>query len=117
MGAGTALLVDDEALVRATTADMLTDMGYAVVEAPSAEAAMRLMAEGLRPDVIITDHLMPGMNGTDLAYAVRETRPDLPVLIVSGYAQDAALPSDLPRLTKPFRRSDLAAAIAAMSPH
>jgi signal transduction histidine kinase/CheY-like chemotaxis protein len=117
MGAGTALLVDDEALVRATTADMLTDMGYTVVEAPSAEAAMKLMAEGLRPKVVITDHLMPGMNGTDLAYAVREARPDLPVLIVSGYAEDAALPSDLPRLTKPFRRSDLAAAIAAMFPH
>jgi CheY-like chemotaxis protein/two-component sensor histidine kinase len=117
LGAGTALLVDDEALVRATTADMLADMGYTVVEAPSAEAAMKLMAGGLRPDILITDHLMPGMNGTDLAYAAREKRPDQPVLIVSGYAEDAALPPDLPRLTKPFRRSDLAAAIAAMSPH
>ena len=111
--AGTALLVDDEELVRASTADMLSDIGYSVVEVPSAEQAMELISDGLQPDLLITDHLMPGMNGTDLARAVRDQRPDLPVLIVSGYAEHAGLDPDLPRLTKPFRRNDLAAAIAA----
>lgn len=117
VGAGIVLLVDDEALVRATTADMLADMGYKVVEAASAEAALKLMAEGLLPDLLVTDHLMPGTSGLDLAYAARNSRPDLPVLIVSGYAEDAGLPTDLPRLTKPFRRADLAVAIASMSPN
>ena len=111
--AGTALLVDDEELVRASTADMLSDIGYNVVEAASAEKALELISEGLEPDVLITDHLMPGMNGTDLARAAKAKRPSMPVLIVSGYAEHAGLDPDLPALTKPFRRNDLAAAIAA----
>jgi len=115
-GAGLALLVDDEDLVRTSTADMLGDIGFTVVEAPSGEAAMQLLAEGMRPDILITDHLMPGMNGTDLAYAARAERPDLPVLIVSGYSGDVGVARDLPRLTKPFRRGELAAAIAAALP-
>jgi CheY-like chemotaxis protein len=73
---------------------------------------MELISEGLQPDLLITDHLMPGMNGAELARAIRDKRPDLPVLIVSGYAEHAGLDPDLPRLTKPFRRNDLAAAIA-----
>ncbi|HYX46311.1 MAG TPA: PAS domain-containing protein [Sphingomicrobium sp.] len=113
-GAGTALLVDDEELVRASAADMLDDIGYDVVEAPSAEAAIQLLAHGMKPDILITDHLMPGMNGIDLATAARERCPGLPVLIVSGYAEHAGLTPDLPRLTKPFRRNELAAAIAAI---
>jgi signal transduction histidine kinase len=114
--AGTALLVDDEELVRASTADMLSDIGYTVVEVPSAELAMELICDGLEPDLLVTDHLMAGMNGTDLAQAVKGQHPDLPVLIVSGYAEHAGLSPDLPRLTKPFRRGDLAAAIAAILP-
>lgn len=111
-GAGTALLVDDEDLVRASAADMLADIGYEVVEAASAETAMQLLSGGMKPDILITDHLMPGMNGTDLASAAREKCPELPVLIVSGYAEHAGLTPDLPRLTKPFRRNELAAAIS-----
>jgi YesN/AraC family two-component response regulator len=68
----------------------------------------------MKPDILITDHLMPGMNGIDLATAARERCPGLPVLIVSGYAEHAGLTPDLPRLTKPFRRNELAAAIAAI---
>ncbi|CAA9493182.1 MAG: Sensory box histidine kinase/response regulator [uncultured Sphingomonas sp.] len=60
---GTALLVDDEELVRASTSDMLSDLGYAVVEAGSAEEALKLLENGLAPDVIVTDHLMPGDDG------------------------------------------------------
>ena len=78
---GTALLVDDEELVRRTTADMLADLGYAVVEAGSAEEAMRLLAGGQQVDVL-TDHLMPGL---------------------SGYAEAEGIAPDLARLVKPFR--------------
>jgi PAS domain S-box-containing protein len=114
-GAGTALLVDDEALVRASTAEMLADLGYSVVEAASAEEALRLMRSGVRPDVLVTDHLMPGMSGTDLARHAREARRDLPVLIVSGYADLDGIAPDLPRLIKPFRSNELAVALQGLA--
>jgi PAS domain S-box-containing protein len=109
---GTALLVDDEDLVRMSTADMLIDLGFEVVEASSAEEAIRLIAEGLAPDLLVTDHLMPGLSGAELARDLRLKRPDLRVLIVSGYAEVEGIAHDLPRLTKPFRSADLAASLA-----
>ena len=113
-GRGTALLVDDEALVRMSTADMLMDLGFEVTEAASAEEALRLIEAGARPDLLVTDHLMPGMSGAELARTLRAMRPELPVLIVSGYAEADGLAGDLPRLTKPFRNADLAASLAAL---
>lgn len=108
--AGTILLVDDEVLVRMSTTDMLTELGYDVVEAVSAEDALAKF--GSRHFVLlVTDHLMPGMNGAELSHALRQQQPDLPVLIVSGYAETDGLPQYLPRLTKPFRQADLALAI------
>ncbi|HEU0133308.1 MAG TPA: ATP-binding protein, partial [Allosphingosinicella sp.] len=112
--AGTALLVDDEALVRESTADMLEDLGYEVVQAASAEEALGLIRGGLRVDVLMTDHLMPGMNGTELANIVRADFPDTPVLIVSGYAEADGIAPHYPRLVKPFRNSDLAASLAEL---
>lgn len=112
---GTALLVDDEELVRISTADMLSDLGYSVIEASSAEEALRLLDGGLEPDLLVTDHLMPGMSGTELASILRVRPRHLPTLIVSGYAEGDGITSDLPRLTKPFRNEDLAAALAALS--
>ena len=109
--AGTALLVDDEELVRASTADMLSDLGYVVVEAVSAEEALRLVDDGLTPDIVVTDHLMPGMAGTDLARTLKKRRPAPKVLIISGYAEDEGVAPDLPRLTKPFRQAELAASL------
>ncbi len=113
-GSGTALLVDDEDLVRASTADMLTDLGYAVVEAPSAEEALRLIRNGVRPGLLVTDHLMPGMSGTDLARIVRSESPHVQILLVSGYSEADGIAPDLPRLTKPFRSDELAASLAGM---
>jgi CheY-like chemotaxis protein len=111
--AGTVLLVDDEPLVRASTADMLSELGYEVIEAESGRAALDLIASRA-PDLVITDHLMPGLSGTDLARILATERPGLPVLIISGYADLDGLPPDLPRLTKPFRQADLADRIAEM---
>ncbi len=112
---GTALLVDDEALVRMSTADMLTEMGYSVVESACAEDALRLVDDGFKPALLVTDHLMPGMNGAELAQLLRRRWPKLQVLVVSGYAETDGLPSDLPRLTKPFRNAELAASLAALA--
>jgi PAS domain S-box-containing protein len=105
---GRALLVDDEELVRISTADMLSEMGFEVIEAESAEEAFRLLDDGLDPDLLVTDHLMPGVNGTHLAQMVREQRPRIGVLIISGYAENDGIDFDLPRLTKPFRKAELA---------
>jgi CheY-like chemotaxis protein len=109
---GTALLVDDEDLVRASTAAMLTDLGYNVIEATSGEEALRLIEGGLSFDVVVTDHLMPGMRGTELARTLLERFPERPALIISGYAEVEGVAADLARLSKPFRQTDLAAALA-----
>ena len=112
---GTVLLVDDEDLVRASTADMLTDLGYRVVEAQSANDALRKIDEELHVDLLITDHLMPGMTGVDLARAVARMRPDLPVLLISGYAEAEGVGLDLTRMTKPFRQCELANVLVALT--
>jgi PAS domain S-box-containing protein len=114
-GRGTALLVDDEEIVRLSTADMLVDLGYVVIEATSAEEALSLIWKGVGVDLVVTDHLMPGMSGTDLARTIRKSRPDLPVLVISGYAEMDGIASDLPRLTKPFRKDELTASLGALA--
>lgn len=111
---GVAVLVDDEELVRLSTADMLVELGFEVVETASAEEALRLLETLHTVDVVVTDHLMPGMTGTDLARRVQSERPGVPVLLVSGYADADGVDIDLPRLTKPFRQDDLAAALSSI---
>jgi PAS domain S-box-containing protein len=115
-GQGTALLVDDEDLVRVITADMLADLGYSVIEAGSAEEALQVVQTGERIDLVVTDHLMPGMSGTDLAEALRQRHPGLPVLVVSGYAESEGIAVHLPRLAKPFRKDQLAACLSELAP-
>jgi PAS domain S-box-containing protein len=105
---GTVLVVDDEDGIRLSTADMLTELGFAVREASSGELALLLIEAGLTPDFLITDHLMPGMTGEDLARAVRARHPATRILIISGYAEAAGIDPSLPRLTKPFVQRDLA---------
>ncbi|MGX4769075.1 ATP-binding protein [Bradyrhizobium guangdongense] len=112
---GTALLVDDEPLVRMSTAEMLSELGYRVVEAGSAEDALQRVKDGLRPDLLITDHLMPGMSGTDLGLALRSQYPEIQILVVSGYANNEGITPDLSRLTKPFRSDELAASLANLA--
>ena len=111
---GTALLVDDEDLVRMSTADMLTDLGFAVVEATSAEEALVAIDQGVHFDVLITDHLMPGMTGVELAGLVQQQRPGIPVLLVSGFAEPQGVGSSMPRLIKPFRQVELAARLIGL---
>lgn len=111
VGRGTVLLVDDEQLVRISTAEMLTDLGYEVVPANSAEAALAILARGVRPDLLVTDNLMPGMTGAELAgmEAVRQT--GVPVILMSGYTEDQHSTARFIRLNKPFRRAELAGAL------
>lgn len=113
--AGIALLVDDEEIVRMSTADILAEIGFAVVEASSAEEAICLVERGQQFDLLVTDHLMPGMSGVDLINRLRADRPYIPALIVSGFAEAKGIDPGLPRLTKPFRQSELATSIAALT--
>jgi len=83
--------------------------------AGSAEEALGLVEDGRRFDLLVTDHLMPGTTGVDLARAVRSRRAEVPVLIISGYADADSIAPDLPRLTKPFRQDELAVKIAAVT--
>ncbi|WP_315722355.1 MULTISPECIES: response regulator [unclassified Bradyrhizobium] len=104
--------MDDEDLVRASTADMLEGLGFSIVEAASAEEALRFVHQGEPIDLLVTDHLMPGMSGVELARLVLAARPDAGVLIVSGYAETEGLAPDLARLSKPFKSDELASALA-----
>ncbi|MBV8682698.1 MAG: response regulator, partial [Caulobacteraceae bacterium] len=105
---GRALVVDDEDLVRASTCDMLVELGYEVDEASCADDALRMVEAAETIDLLVTDHMMPGMTGVELARATQAMRPGILVLIVSGYAEVDGLAPDLPRLAKPFRQTDLA---------
>jgi signal transduction histidine kinase/ActR/RegA family two-component response regulator len=111
----TVLVVDDDALVATGTAAMLEDMGHVVIEANSADDALKLLDGGCAVDLVITDHAMPGMSGTQLAHLLGIRYPKLGVVLATGYAElppgEAAGP-DLPRLSKPFLQSDLARMIA-----
>ena len=103
------LLVDDDALVRMGTVDMLEDLGHEVVEAGSAAEALTLLQAGAGLDMVITDQAMPGMRGTELAAQIGQKYPGLPIILATGYAE---LPNEedpgLPRLSKPFRQEDIA---------
>ncbi len=110
-GKGVALVVDDEDGVRMCTADVLGDMGYEVVEAASAEDALQAIADGVVPAVMVTDHLMPGMTGAELARGVRVRFPDAAIVLVSGYADLEGLDPGLRLLRKPFGQKDLVAAV------
>jgi PAS domain S-box-containing protein len=111
---GAVLLVDDEEYIRVIATDMLAELGFDVRAADSAAAALRALDEGLKPDLLITDHLMPGMSGVDLAVAVRARLPETKVLIVSGFAEAEGLDPAMARLTKPFVQAELAAALGEL---
>jgi signal transduction histidine kinase len=113
--AATILLVDDDALIAASTAALLEDLGHRVIEVRSGPEALAVVEGGLRPDLVITDHAMPGMTGVDLAVALRERDPDLPILLATGYAelQDGQR-IELPRISKPYSQQQLSAEIGRL---
>ena len=103
------LLVDDDILIAMSTVDMLEDLGHHVIEANSGASALEALQSNGGVDLMITDFAMPGMNGAQLAAAARKLKPDLPIILATGYAE---LPKgesiDLPRLGKPYSQRELA---------
>jgi PAS domain S-box-containing protein len=109
----TILAVDDDALVLANTRAMLEDLGHTVVVAYSGEQALERLEHTPAIDLVITDHAMPKMTGTDLAKTIMARRPGIPIILATGYAElPTAANANLPRLAKPFRQDDLAEAVA-----
>jgi PAS domain S-box-containing protein len=108
----TVLAVDDDEIVLINTAALLTDMGHTVIQAQSGHEALRILSKN-RVDLLLTDYAMPGMTGGELADAVQAGWPELPVLMTSGYAEiPEGIALGVPRLPKPFRPYQLAAAVA-----
>lgn len=103
------VVVDDDPLVAMGTSAMLEDLGHRVIEVNSAAAALDILEAEDRVDLVLTDHAMPGMTGTQLAAEMRARGWKIPIALATGYAE---LPLDdeeaLPRLAKPFGHQDLA---------
>ena len=113
-GTGTILLVEDEATVRAVAERALTRHGYTVLTAENGEAALEILAGAEQVDLMISDVVMPTMDGPTTVREARKTHPDLPILFISGYAEEQLRKSiDLEKvafLAKPFSVQKLAEA-------
>ena len=109
----TILVVDDDALIAASTVDMLEDLGHDVIDANCGADALAILRGSQHFDLMVTDYSMPKMTGTQLAAAAREIKPNLPILLATGYADlPAGTEINLPRLGKPYQQAQLAAEIA-----
>jgi CheY-like chemotaxis protein len=111
------LFVDDDLLIAGSTVALLEDLGHEVVEVHSAREALQLLEQGLATDLLITDHAMPGMTGVELAREARRQRPQLPILLATGFAElEGVKVVDVDRLAKPYTQDQLAAEIARLLP-
>ena len=107
------VVVDDDSLVLTNTKAMLEDFGHTVLEANSGATALGIIRKTPQVDLVITDQAMPQMTGMQLAAAIKIDWPNLPILLMSGYAE---LPTKTPfavqKLAKPFSLDDLEDAVA-----
>lgn len=115
----TVLIVEDDPAVRALVSTVLSDLGYAFVEACDADSAVPIFDSAQRIDLLISDVGLPGMNGRQLAEIGRQYRPGLKVLFITGYAEHAAvrggfLDSGMRMITKPFTFDLLTAKVREM---
>jgi PAS domain S-box-containing protein len=115
----TVLVVEDEAVVRGVILEILHDQGYRTLEAADGPSGLRILRQDKRIDLLITDVGLPGMNGRQLADQARETRPDLKILFITGYAESVAiadgfLQPGMEMITKPFELDVLSRRIRAM---
>ncbi len=113
----TVLVVDDEPTVRMLVGDTLAELGYRAIEVGDAKSALKVLESDVNIDLLITDVGLPGgMNGRQMADIARQSRPNLKVLFITGYAENAAvgnghLESGMHVMTKPFAIEKLASRI------
>jgi CheY-like chemotaxis protein len=113
VGTCRVLIVDDDTLVMTGISAMIEDLGHTSIEAHSGAEAVAKLASGIEIDVVVTDHAMPAMTGLQLARYIRESYPEIPVILATGYAE---IPGDaaslgIPRLAKPCNQYEIAMAI------
>jgi two-component system cell cycle sensor histidine kinase/response regulator CckA len=113
-GSGTVLLVEDEPMVRAVAERALTRHGYTVITADNGEEALEVLARGEPIDLLVSDVVMPGMDGPTVVREARKSRPELKILFMSGYAEEQLRNSidvdNVNFLPKPFSVQELAEA-------
>jgi signal transduction histidine kinase len=120
VGAGqTVLVVEDDASVRMVVREVLDELGYGCLVAKEALGAIPILSSARRIDLLISDVGLPGMTGRELAEVARQHRPELPILLITGYAQNAAIRSDflganMDMITKQFPLDVLGAKINEM---
>lgn len=118
LAGGTILVVDDEVLIRMTLSEDLADAGFTCIEAGTGREALRLLEENPQIALLVTDVGLPdGLDGWQVADAARLKRPELPVLFITGYADQAALNDNVQRtavMTKPFRLPELLDKVGAL---
>jgi CheY-like chemotaxis protein len=116
----TVLVVDDEPLIRLLVVEVLEELGFTAIEAGDGPSGLKILQSEARLDLLITDVGLPGgMNGRQMADAARETRPDLKVLFITGYAENAVvghghLDHGMHVMTKPFALEQLTERIKAL---
>jgi PAS domain S-box-containing protein len=115
----TVLVVEDEPVVRGVILEMLGEQGYRTLEAVDGPSGLRILRTNERIDLLVTDVGLPGMNGRQVADQARETRPELKILFITGYAESVAISNGflqpgMEMITKPFDLDHLAQRIRAM---
>lgn len=110
------MVVEDDASVRLIVTEVLNELGYRSIEAVDAATAIPILESQRRIDLLVTDVGLPGLNGRQLAEISRQSRPDLKILFVTGYARSAAVRSGfldpgMDMMTKPFAVDALATKI------
>jgi CheY-like chemotaxis protein len=115
----TVLVVEDEPVIRDLIIEVLGDLGYQALEAGDGPSGLKILQSKRRIDLLITDVGLPGLNGRQLADQARERRPDLKVLFITGYAENATLANGflepgMAMMTKPFAVDALARKIGQL---
>jgi signal transduction histidine kinase/CheY-like chemotaxis protein len=115
-GKGTVLFVEDDALVREAVVPALEDCGFTLLVAGDGEAALKMLEDGARPDVVFSDIVMPGrISGIDLAELVRQRHPSLPVVLATGYTEQQASVPGVRILAKPYPIEKVVALLSELS--
>ena len=115
----TVLVVEDDPAVRMLVLDLMSELGYATLEAHDGPAAVPILQSDAAIDLLVTDVGLPGLDGRKVADRARDARPDLPVLFITGYAQEAGVRSGfldegMDLITKPFAAEELAGKVTEM---
>ena len=112
MAERSVLVVEDNPIARATAVGMFEELGFRVLDAYNGQHALALIEANPEISLMFIDVRMPGMNGSELAEVVRRRRPDIKLVLTSGYVGQEAVPSGLPFVPKPWRMEQVAKAVA-----